>query len=128
MQLIKNLNFDCDLDFRVIDREDNSIDIFIETDNRTVNIYDEGSDFFDSRIQFPRVRIILLRLSKNSTLVTVHLLRDIDLLSAFANFEVDYRESILSVKNNHEYIIIKKAFEKKYDKIYIVKKVFEKKI
>ncbi len=113
MQLIKNLNFDCDLDFRVIDREDNSIDIFIETDNRTVNIYDEGSDFFDSRIQFPRVRIILLRLSKNSTLVTVHLLRDIDLLSAFANFEVDYRESILSVKNNHEYIIIKKAFEKK---------------
>lgn len=109
MQLIRNLKFDCDLDFRVVDREDNSIDIFIETDNRTVNVYDEGSNFFDSRIQFPKVRTVLLRLSKDSTLMTVHLLRDIDLLSAFANFEINYRESILSVKNNHEYIIIKKS-------------------
>ena len=40
--------------------------------------------------------------------MTVHLMRDIDLFSAFANFEVDYTNSIFKIKNFQEKVIISK--------------------
>ena len=66
------------------------------------------SNYFESRIQFPYVRSILLRINKESSLMTVHLMRDIDLFSAFANFEVNYLNSIFSIKNVQEKVIISK--------------------
>ena len=96
---IGNLNLDSDFDYRVIREEDNDLDLYIDINYRCVDINIGESNFFNSRIQFPYVRSILIRINKESYLMTVHLMRDIDLFSAFANFEVDYTNSIFKIKN-----------------------------
>ena len=105
---IGNLNLDSDFDYRVIREEDNDLDLYIDINYRCVDINIGESNFFNSRIQFPYVRSILIRINKESYLMTVHLMRDIDLFSAFANFEVDYTNSIFEIKNYQEKVIIDK--------------------
>ena len=105
---IGNLNLDSDFDYRVIREEDNDLDLYIDINYRCVDINIGESNFFNSRIQFPYVRSILIRINKESSLMTVHLMRDIDLFSAFANFEVDYTNSIFEIKNYQEKVIIDK--------------------
>ena len=105
---IGNLNLDRDFDYRVIREEDNDLDLYIDINYRCVDINIGESNFFNSRIQFPYVRSILIRINKESHLMTVHLMRDIDLFSAFANFEVDYTNSIFKIKNYQEKVIIYK--------------------
>ena len=105
---IGNLNLDSDFDYRVIREEDNDLDLYIDINYRCVDINIGESNFFNSRIQFPYVRSILIRINKESYLMTVHLMRDIDLFSAFANFEVDYTNIIFKIKNYQEKVIIDK--------------------
>ena len=105
---IGNLNLDSDFDYRVIREEDNDLDLYIDINYRCVDINIGESNFFNSRIQFPYVRSILIRINKESYLMTVHLMRDIDLFSAFANFEVDYTNIIFEIKNYQEKVIIDK--------------------
>lgn len=110
--IIANLNLNLDFDHRIIREENDDIDVFIDINYRSIDIDSTGSNFFSSRIQFPFVRALVLRLSKKNQSMTVHLLRDIDLLSAFANFEVDYKDSIISIKNQNEKVILSKSFKK----------------
>jgi hypothetical protein len=35
-------------------------------------------------------------------------MRDIDLFSAFANFEIDYTDSVIKIKNDYEKVIFSK--------------------
>ncbi|WP_297135039.1 hypothetical protein [Terrisporobacter sp.] len=105
---IGKLKLDSDFNYRVIREEENDIDLYIDINYRCVDINIGKSDIFESRIQFPYVRSILLRINKESSLMTVHLMRDIDLFSAFANFEVNYLNSIFSIKNVQEKVIISK--------------------
>ena len=105
---IGNLNLDSDFDYRVIREEDYDLDLYIDINYRCVDINIGESNFFNSRIQFPYVRSILIRINKESYLMTVHLMRDIDLFSAFANFEVDYTNSIFKIKYYQEKVIIDK--------------------
>lgn len=105
---IGNLNLDSDFDYRIIREEDNDLDLYIDINYRCVDINVGESQFFNSRIQFPYVRSILLRINKESHLMTVHLMRDIDLFSAFANFEINYEESVFEIKNYQEKVIINK--------------------
>ncbi|MGL6105604.1 hypothetical protein [Romboutsia sp.] len=107
---IGNLNLDIDFDYRVIREEDDDLDLFIDINYRSLDIDVGENQLFDSRIQFPFVRAIILRLNKMGNLMTVHLMRDIDLFSAFANFEVDYTDSIINIKNEHEKVCM---FKKK---------------
>ena len=105
---IGKLKLDSDFDYRIIREEDNDIDLYIDINYRCVDINVGESQIFNSRIQFPYVRSILLRINKEGHLMTVHLMRDIDLFSAFANFEVDYSNSIFKIKNFQEKVIISK--------------------
>lgn len=105
---IGNLKLDSDFDYRIIREEDDDIDLYIDINYRCVDINVEESQIFNSRIQFPYVRAILLRINKNSNLMTLHVMRDIDLFSAFANFEVDYSNSIFRIKKYQEKVIISK--------------------
>ncbi len=105
---IGKLKLDSDFNYRIIREEENDIDLYIDINYRCVDINIGKSDIFESRIQFPYVRSILLRINKESSLMTVHLMRDIDLFSAFANFEVNYLNSIFSIKNVQEKVIISK--------------------
>lgn len=106
---IGNLNLDTEFDYRIIREEDNDIDLFIDINYRSLDIdCGDSGIFFASRLQFPFVRSIILRFNKLNNLMTVHLMRDIDLFSAFANFEIDYSNSSISIKNDKEKVIFTK--------------------
>ncbi|MCC0647950.1 hypothetical protein [Clostridioides sp. ZZV15-6598] len=110
--VLGNLNLDLDFDYRIIREENDDVDIFIDINYRSLDIDTDGSNLFNSRIQFPFVRALILRLNKNNHYMTIHLLRDIDLFSAFANFEVDYTDSIINIKNQNEKVILNKSIKK----------------
>ncbi|MGL4911580.1 MAG: hypothetical protein ACRC3Y_04030 [Romboutsia sp.] len=109
MITIGKLNLDTDFEYRIIREEDNDLDLFIDINYRSLNIDNSGSDLFGSRIQFPFVRSIMLRINKDSHLMTVHLMRDIDLFSAFSNFEVNYENCVINIKNNLEKVSMYKS-------------------
>ncbi|MGL5348647.1 MAG: hypothetical protein ACRDA3_14960 [Peptostreptococcaceae bacterium] len=106
---IGNLSLDTDFDYRIIREEENDLDLFIDLNYRSLDIDGGNTDLFSSRIQFPFVRSIILRLNKESHIMTVHLMRDIDLFSAFANFELNYKDSIVKIKNDFEKVIFYKS-------------------
>lgn len=106
---IGNLNLDTDFDYRIIREEDNDLDLFIDLNYRSLDIDSTNGNLFSSRIQFPFVRSIILRLNKEGHTMTVHLMRDIDLFSAFANFEVDYTDSVINIKNDLEKVLFSKS-------------------
>ena len=99
---IGNLNLDIDFDYRIIREENNDIDLFIDVNYRSLDIDTDNNGFFNSRVQFPFVRSLILRIYKESNVMTVHLMRDIDLFSAFANFEVNYDNCVINIKNEFE--------------------------
>ena len=105
---IGKIKLNSDFDYRIIREENNDVDLYIDINYRCVDINVGECRVFNSRIQFPYVRSILLRINKESHLMTVHLMRDIDLFSAFANFEVDCSDSIFEIKNYQEKVIIDK--------------------
>jgi len=106
---IGNLNLDTDFEYRIIREEENDLDLFIDLNYRSLDIDTDNNNLFSSRIQFPFVRSIILRLNKNDYTMTVHLMRDIDLFSAFANFEVNYKDAIIAIKNTQEKVSISKT-------------------
>ena len=106
---IGKINFDCDFEYRIIREEDDDLDIYVDVNYRCLDIELGENNFFNSRIQFPFVRSVLLRINKNLGTITVHLMRDIDLFSAFANFELDLSNQILCIKNQYEKVIISKT-------------------
>lgn len=77
-------------------------DYFIETDSYPVNLSSLTS--FISRIQFPKSRALLVRTSPTSEWVTIHILRDIDLYSSFANFEIDLSNKNLYITHKEHFI------------------------
>ena len=99
---IGKLCLNTDFDYRIIREEDNDIDLFIDINYRSLDIDTCEYSFFNSRVQFPYVRSLILRINKESNVMTVHLMRDIDLFSAFANFEINYDNCIINIKNDFE--------------------------
>ena len=99
---IGNLCLNTDFDYRIMREEDNDIDLFIDINYRSLDIDTCEDSFFNSRVQFPYVRSLILRINKESNVMTVHLMRDIDLFSAFANFEINYDNCIINIKNDFE--------------------------
>lgn len=109
---IGNVNIDCDFEYRVIREENDEIDLYIDINYRCLDIDVGESNFFSSRIQFPFVRSILVRANKTLDSITIHLMRDIDLFSAFANFEMDLSNGTLSIKNVYEKVVLSKMNNK----------------
>ncbi|MGL4345924.1 MAG: hypothetical protein ACRCTE_12055 [Cellulosilyticaceae bacterium] len=89
-----NKYFKTNLEYREIQR-DQDIDYFIETDSYPINMEHELP--FMSRIQFPKSRAILVRTCPDSLIVTIHIMRDIDLHSSFANFVIDLKDRELKI-------------------------------
>ena len=95
--------FRTNLETRVIEREGDQ-DFFIETYSYPLNLILEVTGM--SRIQFPMSRAILVRTTPRSKWVTVHVLRDVDLFSSFANFELHLEGKKLSIQKEEGYIIM----------------------
>ena len=98
-----------DFEYRIIKENESDVDVFVDLNYRALDVYDFHSSIFHSRIQFPYVRAIVLRIDKSGSICTLHLLRDIDMFSAFANFEVSCENSKLNIKNQHETAVISKS-------------------
>lgn len=109
---IGNLNLYTDFEYRIIREEEGDIDLFIDVNYRSLDLECDECNFFNGRIQFPFVRSLILRINKESHLMTVHLMRDIDLFSAFANFEFNYKDYIFNIKNNQEKVLISRTKNK----------------
>ncbi|MTI48387.1 hypothetical protein [Sporosalibacterium faouarense] len=108
-----------DLTIRTIRDDGVDIDIIIPTEDRPINLFFHGCpEYFKSRMQFSMVKNIMFRFTtlENNNIVTVHLLRNIDLYSSIVNFEIDYEK--------HSFEIIDKIY---YVKLYIKEKDFRKK-
>lgn len=90
-----------DFETRVLYEDESDIDIIIPIDNRTLNLNLAGMPkYINSRMQFPLVKNIIIRLSKSKEIntCTIHFLRSIDLQSSITNFEVNYANYVLRVK------------------------------
>lgn len=74
-----------DFPYRQNRRSEKDIDIFIDLEGRTLNL--SVKDDRVSRLQFPKVKFLLFRIDSDSNVITIHMMRDIDLFSAFANLE-----------------------------------------
>lgn len=97
-----NLIIKSDFEIRILRQEEKDVDLFIPTEYRTLNLFLENlPDYLDSRIQFPEIRNIIIRFSteKNNDYCTIHLLKNIDLHSAVANFVINYKEHYVDLKN-----------------------------
>lgn len=102
MYINGNLKLDSDFEIRVIREDEFDIDLFIDINYRSVDLNIGNNDLNISRIQFQMVRAVLLRFSKNGTIMTCHMLRNIDLYSAFSNFEIEYKDRVVSIKKVEE--------------------------
>ena len=89
------------LEARVIMRDQDE-DFFIETFSYPLNF--ELNIPYMSRIQFPASRAVLIRTTPIPRWVTTHVLRDVDLFSSFANFELDLTDKKLILQKEEGYI------------------------
>ena len=90
-------NLKSNFDIRIIREYEGDIDLFIDLNYKTFDLEIGKNEIGVSRIQFPMVRGAIIRFNENEYICTIHLLRDIDLHSAFANFEVDYKNTCLEI-------------------------------
>ncbi|MCT4583753.1 MAG: hypothetical protein N4A54_02410 [Peptostreptococcaceae bacterium] len=94
-----NLNLKTEFETRIIKEDLADIDLFIDLNYKTLNLDIEDNKY--SRLQFNKVRGIIIRLTKSNTIATIHILRDIDLYSSFCNFELNYKNFNLYIYNNN---------------------------
>lgn len=97
-----NLKILSDFEIRILREEGKDIDLFIPLNCRTLNLYlEDFPDYFDERIQFTEIRNIIIRFSMEEAndYCTIHLLRNIDLHSAVANFVVNYKDHHIVLKD-----------------------------
>ncbi len=82
-------------------REDNKdIDLIIPLELRVLNIHiDDMPKHIIDRFQFNEVRNIIVRFTthKDNNYCTIHLLRNIDLISAIVNFTINYEEHYIKI-------------------------------
>lgn len=97
------------LEARVIPREQDE-DFFIETFSYPLNF--ELNLPYMSRIQFPASRAVLIRTTPISRWVTIHVLRDVDLFSSFANFELDLTDKKILLQKEEGYIRLSLEYSK----------------
>lgn len=89
------------MEYREIKKEEDT-DYFIETLSYPISM--ELPIPYMSRIQFPKSRAVLVRTNLHTTKVTIHIMRDVDLHSSFANFEIELDERRLNLTQKDGYI------------------------
>lgn len=94
-------NIETNLEYRAIQRGDDT-DYFIETLSYPIGL--ELPIAYMSRIQFPKSRAILVRTSSQTSQVTIHIMRDVDLYSSFANFEIELKDKNLKIQKEKGYV------------------------
>lgn len=105
---LSDFNIDSDFPILSLAKEEGSLDLHMDLDDRVVNLYMDGLPaYIKSRLQFTRVSRILIRLdSPPSKLATIHLLRSIDMATPLFNFVLDLDGLELKIKNKEGFVEI----------------------
>jgi len=110
-----NLNITSDFEVKEIRKDEVNIDLIIPMEQRCVNLYfGDLPIYIKSRIQFPSVKSILVRFCSNedNNICTMHFLSDSGIYSSMANFEMDYSEIYIEIKDE-EFCVDIKIIKKK---------------
>lgn len=103
-----NFKLKSDFDIRIVREDNKDIDLFVDLKYRTLDLNIGENNLDISRIQFPKVRGIIIRFNENEYVMTCHILRDIDLHSSFANFEINYKNSVMGIVDLKEKVVLQK--------------------
>ncbi|MCB2290970.1 hypothetical protein LGK97_14585 [Clostridium sp. CS001] len=105
-----NLNVLSDFEIMELQKDEHSVDLIIKVEYRCINLdFDNAPKYINSRIQFPSVKSILIRFCtiEDNNLCTIHFLSDSGIHSTIANFEVDYSETYIEVKDREFSVDVK---------------------
>ncbi len=98
-----NLYIISDFEIRTVHEDQWDADLLVPVNNRTLNFSSalEGQGLFDT-LQFPRVYGLMIRIAKSAdnNRAAFHVLKNIDLNSAIANFDLDYCNLIFRVEEH----------------------------
>lgn len=108
------LKIHSDFKVREIQKDEYNIDLILQLDYRCVNLY--FPDFpkcINSRVQFPSVKSILIRFCtiKDNNICTIHYLSDSGVHSTIANFEMDYSDTYIEVKEQEFFVDMKMHYK-----------------
>lgn len=95
------VRLESDFDIRPIYEDGVDLDLFIPLNDRPLNLFMEGLPaYLDGRIQLKSVGNLIFRLAKDekNTRATLHFLKNIDIQSSIINLELDYREILISIR------------------------------
>jgi len=105
-----NLNIASDFGVREIKKDEYNFDLIIPIDFRCVNMYlHNAPQYMKSRVQFPSVKSILVRVCiiEDNNICTVHFLSDSGIHSTMANFEIDYSETYMEIRDSEFFVEMK---------------------
>ena len=105
-----NLKIISDFEVKEVQKDKYNIDLLISMEYRCVNLYINNlPKYINSRIQFATVKSILIRLCtiEDNNICTIHFLSDSGIYSTMANFEMDYNETYIEIKNKEFFVDIK---------------------
>lgn len=99
-------------DFQVkeIQKDEYNVDLIIKIEHRCVNLYfNNFPKCINSRVQFPSVKSILIRFCtiEDNNICTIHFLSDSGIHSTIANFEMDYSETYIEIRNEEFFVDMK---------------------
>jgi hypothetical protein len=110
-----NLSIESDFVLKEIQKDEYNVDLVIQMDYRCVNLYFHNfPKYINSRIQFPTVKSMLIRFCtiEDNNICTIHLLSDSGIHSTIANFEMDYSETYIEVKDKEFSVDVKLSVKK----------------
>ena len=110
-----NLRIESDFVLKEIQKDEYNVDLVIQMEYRCVNLYcDNFPKYINSRIQFPTVKSMLIRFCtiEDNNICTINLLSDIGIHSTIANFEMDYSETYIEVKDKEFSVDVKLGVKK----------------
>jgi hypothetical protein len=104
-----NLKIASDFEVKEIQKDEYNVDLIIPIGYRCVNLhFDNLPRYINSRVQFPSVKSILIRFCtiEDNNICTIHFLSDSGIHSTMANFEIDYSETNIEVRDKEFFVDI----------------------
>lgn len=105
-----NLKIISDFEIVEIQKDEYSVDLMIPIKYRCVNLYfGNFPKCINCRMQFPSVKSILIRLCtiEDNNICTIHFLSDSGIHSSMANFEMDYSETYIELRDREFFVDMK---------------------
>ena len=106
-------------DFQVkeIQKDEYNFDLVIPINFRCVNLsLSKPPKYIVSRVQFPSVKSIFVRfcIIEDNNICTIHFLSDSGIHSTMVNFEMDYSETYIEIRESEFFVEMKMLEEKNH--------------